>query len=101
MAKQKAEESPTSFRIEYFAFGGRGEPIKLAASLGGIQFESKMVTFEQHGAQKSAGKRVWSGLPEVTVLTKEGDTVATLAQSNVCLRFIALSLFSAETLSFC
>ena len=99
MADQKADEGASSFRIEYFPFGGGSEAIKLAASINGLAFETKMVTFEQLTAKKKAGKCVWFGLPEMTLLDKEGKDVATLAQSNACLRFVGLCLFAPST--FC
>jgi len=88
MAEQKAEEGTSTFRMIYYAFGGRAEPVRLAASLGGIAFEDEIVTREDQQQQKAEGKRRWSGPPEIVVLDKEGKAVVTLGQSNACLRLI-------------
>merc|ERR550532_3615439 len=38
--------------------------------------------------QKAQGKRRWSGIPELTLHDKDGNDVAKIGQSNVCLRLI-------------
>merc|ERR1719334_412009 len=38
--------------------------------------------------QKAQGKRRWSGIPELTLHDKDGNDVATIGQSNVCLTLI-------------
>jgi len=88
MAEQKSAESVSSFRITYFPFGGRGEPIKLAATLGGISFESKIIGMADWAPIKKAGNAVWSGPPEMTLLDKDGNEVSTIAQSNACIRLV-------------
>jgi len=88
MAEQKAEENTSTFRVVYYPMGGRAEPIRLAAALGGIAFEDEIETKEEHDKKKAAGERRWSGPPEIVILDKEGKAVATLAQSNACIRLI-------------
>merc|ERR1712087_102493 len=77
----------SSFRLEYLNFGGRGEPIKLAASYSVVAFDSKMMTIPEQKAWKAAGKQCWSGPPDI-VLLEDGKDVATIGQSNAILRFL-------------
>merc|ERR1719486_620456 len=37
---------------------------------------------------KAAGKRIWSGPPEITLFDKDGKDVTTIGQSNSCLRYV-------------
>jgi len=85
MAEQK-EQNP-SFRVTYFAFTGRAEPLRLAAALG-IAFEDNFITQQQQKKSKAEGKRRWSGPPEITILDKDGNDITTIGQSNACLRYI-------------
>jgi len=85
MAEQKEQ---CSFRITYYAFGGRAAPLRAAASLGGISYEDVFITGAQQKEDKAAGKRRWSGPPEVTVFDKDGKELVTIGQSNACLRYI-------------
>jgi len=88
MAEQKSADSVSSFRVTYYPFGGRAEPIMLAATLGGISFERKVINQADWPPYKKAGNAVWSGPPEVTLLDKDGNDVATIAQSNSCVRLV-------------
>ena len=90
MAEQKADEGAVSFRLEYLNFGGRGEPIKLAASYSGIAFESKMMTMAEQKAWKAEGKQCWSGPPDIVLLDKDGKEVTAIGQSNAILRLVGL-----------
>eukprot|EP00486_Rosalina_sp_Unknown_P006416 CAMPEP_0201574714 /NCGR_PEP_ID=MMETSP0190_2-20130828/19397_1 /ASSEMBLY_ACC=CAM_ASM_000263 /TAXON_ID=37353 /ORGANISM="Rosalina sp." /LENGTH=144 /DNA_ID=CAMNT_0048003359 /DNA_START=82 /DNA_END=513 /DNA_ORIENTATION=- len=85
MAEEKSE---SSFRISYYAFNGRAGPLRAAASLGGISYEDVFENGEEHKKAKEDGTRRWSGLPELTVLDKDGKEVTKLGQSNACLRYI-------------
>lgn len=87
MAEAKQEES-VSLTITYFGIGGRGAPLRAAASVGGLSYRDKFVTFADHKAAKEAGARRWSGIPEITLHDKTGKDVATIGQSNVCLKMI-------------
>lgn len=91
MAEQKAEEC-SSFRISYFAFTGRAQPIRNAAAIGGIAFEDRFVNSLQVKQEKEAGKRKWSGVPEMDLLDKDGKVVMTIGQSSTCLRYIGIYL---------
>mmetsp|Transcript_6290 Transcript_6290/g.5522 ORF Transcript_6290/g.5522 Transcript_6290/m.5522 type:complete len:252 (-) Transcript_6290:106-861(-) len=86
MAEQKADCS--SLAVIYYAFGGRAEPLRNAAALGGISFEDRFITQEQQKKAKAEGKRRWSGPPEVVVIDKDGKDLVTIAQSNTCLRYV-------------
>jgi len=74
--------------IEYFGMGGRAQPLRAAAFLGGLSYRDRFIDGAQHKATKAAGNRRWSGVPEVTLHDKEGNDVVTIGQSNVCLRLI-------------
>lgn len=90
MAEQKADEAgQVSLRCTYYGMGGRAACIRLAASLGGVAFEDEFITGAQHAEDKAAGKRRWSGPPELTVYGKDGKELTKIAQSNACLRFAA------------
>lgn len=43
--------------------------------------------------QKAQGKRRWSGIPELTLHDKDGNDVATIGQSNVCLTLIGMMVY--------
>jgi len=89
MAEQKQEEvSAPSFTLTYFGFGGRGQPLRAAAHLGGVCYRERFITFEQHGEQKGKGLRRWSGVPEITLHDKDGKDVISVGQSNICLQII-------------
>ena len=89
MAEQKTDAA--SYRISYFGFNGRGHAIRIASILGGIAFEDHFISFEQHGMDKAGGKRRWSGVPELTILDKDGKDVITIGQSNNILRLVGMS----------
>jgi len=86
MAEQKSDCS--SFAVIYYPFGGRAEPLRYAAALGGISFEDRFITQEQQKKDKAEGKRRWSGPPELVAIDKDGKDLVTIAQSNTCLRYI-------------
>ena len=103
------QKEQSSFRVTYYAFGGRAAPLREAAVLGGISFEDKFITKEEHKEQKKHGLRRWSGPPglyyiyvyrfcipishrlyliELTIFDKDGKEITTIGQSNSCLRYI-------------
>ena len=88
MAEQK--ENQPSFRVIYYAFTGRAEPIRLAAALGGIAFEDEYINSDQQKKDKAEGKRRWSGPPELVVYDKDGKVLTNIAQSNTCLRYVGM-----------
>jgi len=88
MAEQKQESESPSFTITYFGIGGRAAPLRMAAFLGGLSYCDRFLSGKQHGMQKAQGKRRWSGIPELTLHDKDGNDVATIGQSNVCLTLI-------------
>ena len=89
MAEAKQEEKP-AFRLIYYTFTGRGEPIRLAAVLGGVAFEEDFITPEQSGKEKAEGKRRWSGPPEAVIYDSDGKEVTKIGQSNTILRYIGM-----------
>jgi len=86
--EQEIEKENPVFRITYFGFGGRAAPLRLAAYLGGICYEDKFESFRDHGLAKNNDTRRWFGMPELTILDKDGNDVVTVGQSNACLRYI-------------
>ena len=82
-------DSP-SFRITYYGFSGRAGPLRLAAYYGGIAFEDNFITFDEQTKDKQEGRRKWSGPPEITIYDKNGNDLATIGQSNACLRYIGI-----------
>eukprot|EP00485_Elphidium_margaritaceum_P012390 CAMPEP_0202686060 /NCGR_PEP_ID=MMETSP1385-20130828/1850_1 /ASSEMBLY_ACC=CAM_ASM_000861 /TAXON_ID=933848 /ORGANISM="Elphidium margaritaceum" /LENGTH=253 /DNA_ID=CAMNT_0049340559 /DNA_START=58 /DNA_END=819 /DNA_ORIENTATION=+ len=87
MAEQKQQAS--EFRIRYFAFPGRGFPVRLTAALVGRPFEDEFMSFEQQAKEKADGQRRWSGPPELTVLDKDGKAVQMIGQSIAAMRYVA------------
>ena len=77
-----------SFAVIYKAVGGRAQPIRYAAAIGGIAFEDRFTTSEQHKKDKAEGKRRWSGLPEIVLIDKDGKDLVTIGQSNTGLRYV-------------
>ena len=88
MAEQKVDCS--SFAVIYATYVGRAGPIRYAAAIGGIAFEDRFTTFEQHKKDKEEGKRRWAGLPEIVVIDKDGKDLVTIGQSNACLRYVGM-----------
>eukprot|EP01084_Bolivina_argentea_P312862 541692_1 len=86
MAEQKTD-SP-SVRFIYFGMQGRAGPLRCAASIGGLSYEDRFMTFDEHKVEKAEGKRRWSGLPEMTVFDKDGRELVNLGHSNTCLRYV-------------
>ena len=88
MAEQKSDTP--SFAVIYYGFGGRAEPIRNAAAIGGLAFEDRFTNGEQHKKAKAEGKRRWSGPPEVVIMDKDGKDLITIAQSNSCIRYVGM-----------
>ena len=88
MAEQKVDQP--SFAVIYYAFGGRAQPLRYAAAIGGLAFEDRYITGEIQKKEKAEGKRRWSGPPEVVIIDKDGKDLITIAQSNTCLRYIGI-----------
>ena len=91
MAEQK--EQCSSFRVIYYPFTGRAEPLRLAAAIGGIAFEDEFITQDQQKKAKAEGKRRWSGPPEVVIYDKDGKELTVIAQSNTCTRYIGNKIY--------
>eukprot|EP00483_Globobulimina_turgida_P000953 UN00955 len=86
MAEQKIDAP--SIRISYFPMQGRAGALRAAAAVGGLSYEDEFVSFEEQKQAKADGKRRWTGLPEMTLFSKEGREVQRIGQSNACLRYI-------------
>ena len=70
-----------AIKLTYFDFpGGRGEPIRIAAHIGGIDLEDHRITFEEFGAQRD-------GFPFRCVPVAEIDG-QTITQSNAIARYV-------------
>jgi len=86
-AKEEVEEEEVirpSFKLTYFPFAGTAASIRLCAHVGGIAYTDEFVSVEEC---KARGVR-WKGLPEITVYGEDNKAVATIGQSNACLRYI-------------
>merc|ERR1712228_667877 len=55
---------------------------------GGISFEDEFYSYTKHGTEKAAGKRRWSGLPEIDILDRNGNVIGSMGQSNAILRYV-------------
>merc|ERR1719204_481673 len=78
----------STFRVTYYPFTGRGEPLRLAAALGGVAFEDRFIAQAEFKAAKERGEMRWSGVPELTILDPNGRDALTLGQSNTCIRYV-------------
>src|SRR5262245_5332885 len=68
-------------KLTYFDFdGGRGEPARLALTIGGVPFEDRRVSFKEWGALRDQAP--FHGLPTLEV---DGKVVA---QSNAINRYV-------------
>ena len=81
------------FRISYFPFHGRALPIRLAATLNGLQWEDRLIKRDKFIQDKvfseySQFTPRWTGLPEVT-FHREPSPPITVGQSIGLLRYIA------------
>eukprot|EP01060_Flectonema_neradi_P038864 TRINITY_DN829_c0_g4_i2.p1 TRINITY_DN829_c0_g4~~TRINITY_DN829_c0_g4_i2.p1 ORF type:complete len:238 (+),score=40.15 TRINITY_DN829_c0_g4_i2:57-716(+) len=80
-----------SIKIVYFPAPGRVEPVRLALTLGGIDFEDERVTFEQWGSMKEGVA------PKQLPLMYIGDKV--IGQSAALMRYAAsISKFEGRPL---
>jgi len=71
----------TNYKLTYFDFhGGRGEPARIAFSIGGIPFEDDRVPFAEW-----EGRKAGTPFGSVPVLGADGQT---LSQSNAINRYI-------------
>ena len=68
------------YKLTYFDFGGRAEPIRIAFHAAGIEFEDNRLSFPEFGAMRSTTR--FNSLP---VLEIDG---AAVTQSNGILRYI-------------
>lgn len=70
--------------LYYFGFGGRAEPLRLAAAVGKIAFTNKSVDFKDFGEMKET--LPLAQLP-VLEIEEEGKDKVTLTQSVSILRY--------------
>jgi hypothetical protein len=71
----------TNYKLTYFDFdGGRGEPIRIAFHIAGIDFEDNRLSFREFGEMR--GSIRFSSLPILEI-----DGVA-VSQSNALSRFV-------------
>ncbi len=68
--------------LHYFPFPGRAGAIRDALKIGGIAFEDRHVTRDQHFEAKAKGEWPWGALP---VLDIDGERIC---QSNAILRYV-------------
>ncbi len=71
-------------RLIYFPFAGRGEAIRDALRIGGVEFEDVRVTGPEFHAMRAAGELPFDTLP-VLIL----DDGTRIGQSNAILRYVA------------
>ena len=69
-----------NYKLTYFDFGGRAEPIRIAFHAAGIEFEDNRLSFPEFGEARSALR--FNSLP---VLEIDGTVVT---QSNGMLRYV-------------
>jgi len=69
------------YKLKYFGFPGRGESVRLAMAINGIDFENDVVSFERWGGGEKAAAP-YGGLPVLEI-----DGVAR-AQTGALLRYV-------------
>jgi glutathione S-transferase len=86
---------PSNLTLHYFPFPGRGGAIRDTLRIGGIPFEDRHVTRDQHLEAKAKGEWPWGALPVIDI---DGDRVS---QSNAILRYAGklTGLYPADALA--
>ncbi|CAM9640351.1 unnamed protein product [Choristocarpus tenellus] len=77
-----------TYKLTYFDFAGRAEPIRQAFVIAGIPFEDKRVSFAEFGAMKESGDLRWGTVPSLDIVGTDGKTT-TISQSMAILRFVS------------
>jgi glutathione S-transferase len=70
----------SDYRLTYFDFGGRAEPIRIALHAAGVAFEDKRISYEEFAEMR--GNTPFNSVP---VLEIDGEMVA---QSNAISRYV-------------
>lgn len=71
------------YRLTYFPFGGRAEPIRIAFHIAGIEFEDRRLAGPDFGACRGRGEFPLGAVPMLDI---DG---AAFVQSNALLRYVA------------
>eukprot|EP00931_Biecheleriopsis_adriatica_P012804 TRINITY_DN114055_c0_g1_i1.p1 TRINITY_DN114055_c0_g1~~TRINITY_DN114055_c0_g1_i1.p1 ORF type:complete len:239 (-),score=57.83 TRINITY_DN114055_c0_g1_i1:64-780(-) len=89
MAEPAAKRSrgQPKLRLFYFNVTAKGEPIRLALSHAGLEFEDVRMTFEEFRKMKEEGKLGFGQVPALEVTT--GEKTELLVQTNAILRYVA------------
>lgn len=70
----------THYKLTYFDFGGRAEPIRISFHAAGVEFEDNRLSFAEFGAMRATTR-----FNSVPVLEIDG---AAVTQSNAMLRYV-------------
>lgn len=83
--------SDYNFKLSYFPFAGRAEPLRWAFNYLNIPFEDELLDFQTFGALKMSGKLQFGQVPVLYVWKKSEkfENAQQLVQSVAILRFIS------------
>lgn len=81
--------SNTKLTLTYFPFGGKAEPIRLAAAIGGVSFTNKVLTFSEFAEARKSLPFGQVPVLQVDTLDDEGNIKNTsiVTQSDAILRY--------------
>eukprot|EP00808_Paulinella_micropora_P007323 g80883.t1 len=85
--KQKTAKAKKTLKLYYFDIPGKGEPIRLACAVNGIDLEDIRISYEDFNKMKEEGKLPFGQLPCLEVEGKKGES-AYLVQSAAIMRYI-------------
>lgn len=81
-----------SIKLYYFDIAGKGEPVRLALHVAGVEFEDIKVTPEIVAEMKANGKAKFGQFPCLEVTDRKTNNTSMLVQSAAILRFVGRSL---------
>merc|ERR1712166_452268 len=85
LTKTKNQMAP---KLYYFAIYGRAEPIRMALTLGGVEFEDHRVNHEESKALKESGKLEFGQMPMLELddgtCLCQGAAILNYLNSSIC-----------------
>ena len=78
----------SKLKLQYFPFGGRAEPARMAFFIRGIEYEDEFISFPKWGQMKKDQDVEWAGIPMLTISdAKSGEKIDRVGQSNSIIRY--------------
>eukprot|EP00401_Gymnodinium_catenatum_P082949 CAMPEP_0117523596 /NCGR_PEP_ID=MMETSP0784-20121206/34809_1 /TAXON_ID=39447 /ORGANISM="" /LENGTH=275 /DNA_ID=CAMNT_0005319713 /DNA_START=45 /DNA_END=868 /DNA_ORIENTATION=- len=83
---KKAATAPSKLKLIYFNIGGKGDPLRLALSYAGLDFEDVRISREKFLEMKTSGELAFGQVPALVV--ESGGKTTTLVQTAAIARYI-------------